>query len=111
MAFVRIAKVSDLRPGSIQEFQVEDTAVALANVAGKIYAINNTCLHQGGPLGEGDLEGAIVTCPWHGWQFNVTDGKDVQNPTVGVVCYPLELRDDEIFIDISPQSERPPLDV
>ncbi len=101
MAFVRAARVSDLRPGSIQEFQIEGTAIALANVAGKIYAINNTCLHEGGPLGEGFLEGAVVTCPWHGWQFDVTNGKDLQDPSVGVACYPTELRGEDIFVDIA----------
>ena len=53
----------------------------------------------GGPLGEGYLEGSVVTCPWHGWQFNVIDGKDVQDPTAGVACYPTELRGDEIYVD------------
>jgi nitrite reductase (NADH) small subunit len=104
MAFVRIAKVTDLQPGTIHEFEVDGTAVALANVAGKIHAINNTCLHEGGPLGEGYLEGAVVTCPWHGWQFSVIDGKDVQDPSVGVACYPTELRGDEIFVDIAPKA-------
>jgi nitrite reductase (NADH) small subunit len=99
MAFVRVAKVSDLRPGTIHEFEVDGVTVAVANVAGKIYAINNTCLHEGGPLGEGYLEGAVVTCPWHGWQFNVIDGKDVQDPSAAVACYPTELRGDEIFVD------------
>jgi nitrite reductase (NADH) small subunit len=101
MAFVRAAGVGDLPPGSIQEFQVEGTTIALANVAGKVYAINNTCLHEGGPLGEGYLEGAVVTCPWHGWQFDVTNGKDLQDPSVGVACYPTELRGEDIFVDIA----------
>jgi nitrite reductase (NADH) small subunit len=99
MAFVRVGKLSDLRPGAIHEFEVEGVAVAVANVGGKIYAINNTCLHEGGPLGEGYLEGSVVTCPWHGWQFNVIDGKDVQDPTAGVACYCTELRGDEIFVN------------
>jgi nitrite reductase (NADH) small subunit len=104
MPFVRVAKVTDLRPGSIQEFDVEGIPIALANVAGKIYAINNTCLHEGGPLGEGYLEGSIVTCPWHGWQFNVIDGKDVQDPSSAVSCYPTEVRADEIYVDTTPKS-------
>jgi len=46
-----------------------------------------TCLHRGGPLGEGALEGKIVTCPWHGWQYDVTTGKTTMNPNAGVPCY------------------------
>ena len=75
MAFVRMVKVAEVPAGTIRELQVEGKAVAVANVGGKIYAINNTCLHRGGPLGEGSLEGQVVTCPWHGWQFDVTNGK------------------------------------
>jgi len=55
--------------------------------------------HRGGPLGEGDLKGQIVTCPWHGWQYDVTTGKLATNPAVGVENYPVEVRGDDIFVD------------
>jgi nitrite reductase (NADH) small subunit len=99
MAFVRTVKVAELPAGTIRELQVEGKAVAVANVGGKIYAINNTCLHRGGPLGQGSLEGKVVTCPWHGWQYDVTNGKVVQNPAAAVDCYPTEVRGDDIYID------------
>ena len=63
MAFVRTVKVNEVPTGAVRELQVEGKAIAVANVGGKIYAINNTCLHRGGPLGEGALEGKVVTCP------------------------------------------------
>jgi nitrite reductase (NADH) small subunit len=100
MAFVRTVKVAELPAGTIRELQVEGKAVAVANVGGKIYAINNTCLHRGGPLGQGSLEGKVVTCPWHGWQYDVTNGKVVQNPAAAVDCYPAEVRGDDIYIDL-----------
>lgn len=100
MAFMRVAKVAELPSGSIREFQVEGKSIALANVSGKFHAINNVCLHRGGPLGQGVLEGHTVTCPWHGWQYDVLTGKVVQNPAVGVDCYALELRGEDIFIDV-----------
>jgi nitrite reductase (NADH) small subunit len=100
MAFVRAAAASEIPVGAIKEVNVGGTAVAVANIGGIYHAINNTCLHRGGPLGEGTLEGKIVTCPWHGWQFDVTSGKNVQNPSVGVACYPTELRAGEVFIDL-----------
>ncbi len=99
MALVRTAKVAEIPPGTIREFQVDGKAIALANVGGKFYAINNTCLHRGGPIGQGPLEGKVVTCPWHGWQYDVTTGKIAQNPAVGVDCYPLEVRGEDIFVD------------
>lgn len=100
MPFARAAKVAEVPSGTIHQFQVEGKAVALANVAGNFYAINDVCVHRGGPLGEGELEGKVVTCPWHGWQYDVSSGKVIQNPSMGVSCYPTEVRGDEIFVNI-----------
>ncbi len=75
MAFLRTARKDEIPAGSIREFQVEGATIALANVDGKFFAINNTCLHRGGPLAEGELNGKVVTCPWHGWQYDVTTGQ------------------------------------
>ena len=100
MAFMRAARKDELPPGTIREFAVEGKTIALANVGGKLYAINNTCLHRGGPLGSGQLVGNTVTCPWHGWQYDVTTGKLNMNPAIGVQCYPLEIRGDDVFVDL-----------
>ena len=101
MPFVRAAKIAEVPAGAIHEFQVAGKAVAVANVAGKFYAISDVCVHRGGPLGQGELHETVVTCPWHGWQYDVTTGKVTQNPTMGVACYATEVRDDEIFVDIT----------
>lgn len=100
MGFVRVAKAAEIAPGKIQEVQVEGKTIAVANVAGKFHAISNTCLHRGGPLGQGQLDGNVVTCPWHGWSYDVTTGKLGHNQSVGVACYPVEVRGEEIFVDI-----------
>jgi nitrite reductase (NADH) small subunit len=99
MAFERAAKAAEVPAGSVKEVQVGGKAVALANVGGTFYALDGVCLHRGGPLGQGQLEGEIVTCPWHGWQFQVRTGKAVQNPNAGVACYRTEIRDDEVYVD------------
>jgi len=101
MSLERAAKVSEIPVGSIKEVLVGGKPVALANVGGAFYAINNTCLHRGGPLGQGQLEGPVVTCPWHGWQFDVTTGMAVMNPNAGVGCLKTEVRGDEIFVDLA----------
>jgi nitrite reductase/ring-hydroxylating ferredoxin subunit len=101
MAFLRAAKKDEVPDGTIREFQLDGRTVAVANVAGRLYAIDNTCLHRGGPLGQGELEDRVVTCPWHGWQYDVTTGKVTANPAVGVKTYPVELRGDDIFVDCS----------
>jgi nitrite reductase (NADH) small subunit len=100
MAFVRATKTDEVPPGMIRELQLDGKVIALANVEGKLYAIGNTCLHRGGPLGEGELSGQVVTCPWHGWQYNVTTGKVAMNPAVGVETYAVEIRGEDVYVDV-----------
>jgi nitrite reductase/ring-hydroxylating ferredoxin subunit len=73
--FVQVASVADIPAGEARAYIVGDREVAVFNVDGTYHAIENGCPHQGGPLAEGFLEGTIVTCPWHAWCFDVTDGK------------------------------------
>jgi nitrite reductase (NADH) small subunit len=100
MAFVKAAKVAAIPAGTIHEVQLNEKAIALAQVDGKFFAINGICMHQGGPLGEGVMSGKIVSCPWHAWEYDVTTGKLAMNPDHGVECYPVEVRGDEIYVDV-----------
>ena len=77
---VKIAQTGDLSPGQGKVFEAEGQTIALFNVDGTFYAIENTCTHVGGPLGEGALVGSEITCPWHGAQFNVASGKVLGAP-------------------------------
>ena len=72
--YMIVAHVGDLEPGQGKVVEIKGKIIALFNVEGKFFALDNTCLHMGGPVGEGYLEGNIVTCPWHGWQYNVENG-------------------------------------
>lgn len=72
--FVTVAHVDDVAPGTAKAVVVGEREIALFNVAGTFYALDNTCPHQGGPLAEGWLDGTTVTCPWHAWTFKLTDG-------------------------------------
>jgi nitrite reductase/ring-hydroxylating ferredoxin subunit len=78
----RIAAAAECPPGTSIERAVEGRIVALANVAGAWHAIDGLCPHQGGPLGTGVLCGTVLTCPWHGWQFDVTTGRHRVSATV-----------------------------
>jgi nitrite reductase (NADH) small subunit len=100
MAFIRAGKASAVPPGTICELEVDGTMVAVANVEGKLSAFNNVCPHEGGPLGQGELEGKIVTCPWHGWQFDVCSGALAQSTATTIETYPVEVRGEDIYIDI-----------
>ena len=99
--YVTVAKVSDLAAGSGMVADVNGKAVALFNVGGTIYAIDNTCRHRGGPLGEGSLEGSVVTCPWHMWQYDVSTGEVVANREIKVATYAVQVEGGEIKIAVS----------
>jgi nitrite reductase (NADH) small subunit len=96
--FIRVASVSDVAPGTGRVVDVEGRAVALFNVDGAFYALDNTCLHRGGPVGEGDLEGSVVTCPWHGFQYDVTTGRNVFDPEVGLQSYAVRVANGDVLI-------------
>ncbi|HEY4681901.1 MAG TPA: Rieske 2Fe-2S domain-containing protein [Candidatus Acidoferrales bacterium] len=98
--YARAAKLVDLPPGTIREFQVDGKSVALANVEGSIYAIDNTCLHRGGPLGVGMLEANVVTCPWHGWQYDVKTGQVATNAALKVPTYEVKIEGDSVLVEI-----------
>ena len=100
MAMARTAKTNEITPGTIREFQVEGKAIALANVGGKFYAINNTCLHRGGPLGQGVMDGSVVTCPWHGWQFQVGNGQHCLNPRICQTTFEVKVEMGDVFVQV-----------
>jgi len=78
--FKTVAKVSEVEPGQLKHIELDgDTQICLANVGGTFYAIGGECTHMGGPLGEGELDGTTVTCPWHSGEFDVTTG-EVKGP-------------------------------
>ena len=96
--FVRVASTAEVKPGQAVVVEVNNKTLAVFNVDGAFHAIDNTCVHRGGPLGEGDVEGSVVTCPWHGWQFNVTTGECVKNPAAKVEVYPVKVEGDDIKV-------------
>ena len=96
----KIAALADCPPGTGIELVVEDRIVALFNVDGTLYALDGVCPHQGGPLGEGELAGCIVTCPWHGWQFDVSSGQHQLNSRMRQPSFPLRVEGDAVFIDL-----------
>jgi nitrite reductase/ring-hydroxylating ferredoxin subunit len=98
--WIPIAKVTDCPPGSALELVAGDRIVALFNVAGTFYAIDGVCPHQGGPLGKGRLEGCILTCPWHGWQFDVRSGQHQLNPRLHQPAFAVRVEEEQILVDV-----------
>ncbi|MES1213455.1 MAG: Rieske (2Fe-2S) protein [Singulisphaera sp.] len=98
--WIRAAELDDCPPGSGRECVVEDRIVALFNVDGVIYALDGVCPHQGGPLGKGCLTGTILTCPWHGWQFDVRTGQHQLSPSIRQPGFPTRVTDGAIWVDL-----------
>jgi nitrite reductase (NADH) small subunit len=98
---VRVAGAGEVKPGEARVVEAEGRTIALFNVDGRYYAIDNTCPHRGGPLGEGDLDGAVVSCPWHAWRWNVTTGANTNNPAVTVACYAVSEDAGAVFVDLA----------
>jgi len=90
----------DVPVGQGRVVEAEGKDLALFNIDGAFYAIDNACIHRGGPLGEGDLEGRIVLCPWHAWRWDVTTGANANNPAVKMACYPVVVEDGSVFVEL-----------
>ena len=73
---------AELSDGDVIEAMVGDRALAVARVGEEVYALDNVCPHAGGPLGDGTLDGCELTCPWHGWTFDVTSGACAMDPSL-----------------------------
>jgi nitrite reductase/ring-hydroxylating ferredoxin subunit len=97
--WVQIAMTADCPPGAAVELVAEETIVALFNVDGQFYALDGVCPHQGGPLGQGCLAGPIVTCPWHGWQFDVRTGEHQLNKHLHQPAFAVRIDGDAVFVD------------
>ncbi len=96
--FVTIAKVGAIPDGTGASFVVGDRMIALFNVRGQYFAIDDVCPHMGASLGAGELDGETVTCPWHAWRFRVTDGTWCDNPKVKTDSFEVRVEGDEIQV-------------
>jgi nitrite reductase (NADH) small subunit len=99
MAFVKVASLGALPPGELTEIVHDGEAFALCNVGGDVRALAGTCPHQGGPLGQGALEGPMITCPWHCWQFDSKHGTCIFGDDVALEVYPVKVEGDDILVN------------
>lgn len=97
---IRVGSVGDLAPGEGRVVDAGPHTVAIFNVEGRYVALDNRCPHRGGPLGEGDLDGAIVTCPWHKFTVDVRTGRSPRVPGLRVQTFAVEDHGDDIWIVI-----------
>jgi nitrite reductase/ring-hydroxylating ferredoxin subunit len=96
--FVAVAHLDQLPPGRGMTVTVRGLAVAIFNVAGTVYAMEDACRHAGASLGEGELRGTIVRCPAHGWRYDVCTGQTLNEPDYGVASFPVQVVDGTILV-------------
>lgn len=95
-----VTALSDCPENSAGEFVVAGRIVALFRVGDEVYALDGICPHQGGPLGQGQLQGCIVTCPWHGWQYDVRDGQHTSIPTLQHTTISTKIEDGDVYVTL-----------
>ncbi len=98
--FHKATTTVEVEPGKGKVVSVGGKDVALFNVNGEFFAISNTCLHRGGPLGEGVIENDIVTCPWHGWQWNIKTGVNAMNPSTKVSTFQVKVEGTDVMVAV-----------
>jgi nitrite reductase (NADH) small subunit len=98
--FVKMATLGELPPGGAKEVEHDGRIYALFNTDGLISAIDGICPHQGGPLADGLLEGSCVTCPWHGWQFDVQTGKTPINSKIKLPVFEVKVEGDDVLVRV-----------
>ena len=122
MPSVKVAKTTEVPAGQGLVVQAGTKVLALFNVEGSYHAIDNSCPHRGGPMGEGDLDCRAgpdrdartdadhraqfsedelhLVCPWHGWRWDVTTGANANNPAVKIACFPTRVMDGDVYVEL-----------
>jgi len=100
MAFQKLAWLDELPPGTLLEIVRDNEVYALCNVEGEVRALSGVCPHHGGPLGQGALDGSLVTCPWHAWQFDSATGACTFGDELRIRVFPVRVEAGEILVDL-----------
>lgn len=98
--FVKVAEVSEVPPGAVKPVTVNGKTIALCNVGGEFYALDNECVHRGGPLSEGYLDGEKLECPWHAWPYDVKTGAVTMNPSAKVPTYAVKIEGSAVLVAV-----------
>jgi nitrite reductase/ring-hydroxylating ferredoxin subunit len=98
--FVRVASRNEIPAGEGRVFEIKGRQVAVFNTGGTLHAIDNICKHQGGPLAEGEVDGTVVACPWHGWTYDVTTGLSPDDPDCSVDRFEVRVEGDDVLVAV-----------
>ena len=102
MTFTRVANVTDVPDPGKTLVEIDDRLIVLIHAGGAFYAIDDVCTHDGGPLGEGELDGTSIACPRHGAKFDIRDGRALTMPaTRPTVVHEVRVTDGEVFVQVN----------
>jgi toluene monooxygenase system ferredoxin subunit len=100
VVFKRVASTNDLLSGEMMSVEIDDVRVLLVKIDGEIYAYDGKCPHKGTLLGDGDLDGTLLVCATHLWEFDACTGEGVNPDDVCLAAFPVQIQDAEIFVEI-----------
>lgn len=96
--FTAVCRETELAPGTAKMFVVEGKEIALYNLNGIFYATQQACLHRQGPLSEGDITDCVVTCPWHGWEYDIITGENLLDRNAKLATYPVRVENGDVQV-------------
>lgn len=97
-----MARVGDVPPGGSLSVRIGERRVAIFDDAGELHALEDECLHQSAPIAGGEIEAGVVSCPWHGWQFELRSGRCVLGPPGCIARFAVKVEGDEILVSEDP---------
>ena len=101
MSYIKLTTQAELPgEGEAKEFELGEKTICVAKLNGTITAMDNVCLHMGGPLGQGFIEGSKLVCPWHGWEYDLQTGQVVNDPQSKLAVYPIKIENGEVLIEL-----------
>jgi nitrite reductase/ring-hydroxylating ferredoxin subunit len=100
MPLVKVKPFAALSPGEVFELEVGENTYAVCNVEGKLHCVQGICPHAGGPLGQGNLNGNYIVCPWHGWEFDTRTGLNDSDEDARVETYPVVVKDGDVYVEL-----------
>jgi NAD(P)H-dependent nitrite reductase small subunit len=99
-SWIKVAASGELPAGTSREVVAGDCVIAVFNVNEEYFAMDGVCPHAGGPLAQGTVQSGVVTCPWHGWQFDVKTGRNCLNARITARSYPCKVENGDVFVEV-----------
>jgi nitrite reductase/ring-hydroxylating ferredoxin subunit len=98
---IKVSALSELPPGAMKLLALAGIGLAVFNIDGRFYAIRNRCPHEGGPVATGPLKGTLITCPRHGWRFDLTTGQSTNRGAFSVKTYPVVVKEGAVYVELA----------